>query len=213
MQKILSLTTEDSIPLTDDDIVNEIMLFFQAGHDTTACTMAWAFFTTCQRPEIVQKIREEANEKLSEHATLEEVNSLKYTEAVIKETLRVYPTLPLTGRNAANKVELVGQTIPKGGAIMVNIHALHRDPTVFENPEEFNPERFIDKTYPPHQYMPFGVGPKICVGQKLAMIEVKLAIARVYQRFDVVLKNDKVTPVYEATLGPKEDFIVNLIKK
>ncbi|CAN7949554.1 unnamed protein product, partial [Ixodes hexagonus] len=182
------------------------------GHDTTAMGISWALFLIGHSPEEQKKIFDELDsifgEDTERHITHEDMKRMRYLECVIKESQRLYPSVPFYSRLCEDPFELGGTTLPKGTIIQVASYFLHRDPKVFPKPEEFRPDRFSpenSKGRHPFAYVPFSAGPRNCIGQKFAMSEEKIVIANILRRYKLqsLFHRDQVGIVAEMVLRPK----------
>ncbi len=177
----------DRSGMTDEQARDEAMVLFLAGHDTTAAGLAWAGYLLARHPEVQEQVAAEVRTALGEQTpTAADMARLPYTEAVVKETLRLYPPAWITfAREAVADMELGGYTIPRGGLVYVTPWVTQRDPRWFEQPEKFDPERFLPErsgTIPAHAYFPFGAGPRVCIGAAFAHTEMVLVLACLMQR-------------------------------
>jgi cytochrome P450 len=177
---------EDGRRFTDNDLVSEMMSILFAGHETTAMTLMWLFYRVSRSPEIEQKLWDEVDGVLNGRLpTLADIDNMPYTHQLIQETLRYYPSVYLTLREAEEDDEFDGYHIPAGTQFVVNIRGIHRDPRYWDEPERFWPERFGgDGTVPRHKfaYIPFLAGPKKCIGDGFAMMEMRLVVPTIMQR-------------------------------
>uniref|UniRef100_A0A670IK48 Cytochrome P450 family 4 subfamily B member 1 n=1 Tax=Podarcis muralis TaxID=64176 RepID=A0A670IK48_PODMU len=177
--------------LSDEDIRSEVDTFLFEGHDTTTSGISWTLYAMAQNPEHQQKCREEIKEILGERETLrwDDLSKMTYTTMCIKESLRVYPPVPQVYRELNKPVTFPdGKTLPAGALISLNIYALHKNPEVWKDPQVFDPLRFSpDNSSQRHSYafLPFAAGPRNCIGQQFAMMELKLAVALTLLRFQV----------------------------
>ncbi len=174
-----------------EQLRDELLTMFSAGHETSANAMAWTWYLLVQHPEIVAKLKEEAQRVLDGRlATFEELKQLTYTRQVLEEGMRLYPPAWIVGREAIEADEFEGLTIEKDQNIQCCIYALHRSSKYYPNPDAFDPERFTAanvKARPSHHYMPFGAGPRFCIGTHFAMMEMQLILAAMVQSFDFEL--------------------------
>jgi len=189
---ILQYAKEYSIHLTDKDVRDEVNTFMFAGHDTTASTTSFAIYLLASHPEIQEKVVEELNSVFGDsdrNPTYQELLGLKYLEQVIKETLRLYPAVPYIGRFLYEDFTLpCGHTLPAGTSISLFLFRLHRDPNVFPNPEKFNPDNFSPEKMMNRfafAHTPFSAGPRNCIGQKFAMLEMKAVLSRLLRTYKV----------------------------
>jgi cytochrome P450 len=197
--------------LNDKQVRDEAMTLMLAGHDTTAAALDWVWYSIARFPEVAAKCQAEVDSVLSgNEPTAMDVPKLKYVEATIKEALRMYP--PAIGvflRQATNNTEIGGYQIPRGSLVGLSSFVTHRDPRWFADPETFKPERFLPpavEQIPAGAYFPFGMGPRVCIGQGFAMTEMILIVASVLQRCEVTLAKPGQDPgmfVFMA-LRPKE---------
>lgn len=178
--------------MTDLQLRDELITLFSAGHETSANALAWTIYSLSKNPEVVQKLKTEINTILpnQEMPTFEQLRELKYTEQVINEGMRLFPPAWVVGRRAIEDDVVNGYPIKKGVNLLLEIMIMHRSPNLWENPEAFMPERFEAdkmKNYHKNQFMPFGAGPRMCIGNHFAMMEMQLILATMVQRFDFVL--------------------------
>jgi cytochrome P450 len=178
--------------MTDLQARDEAMTLFNAGHDSTAAALAWIWYLVAGHPAVEAKLIEEVDSVLAGRAPqYADVARLPYAEMVVKEALRLYPpTWGLLPREVVTPVELAGYTIPKRAWIYIFPYLTQRDGRFFENPEKFEPERFapgrVDKI-PQYAYIPFGGGPRVCIGNTFATMEMILIMATVLQKFRLKL--------------------------
>ena len=194
--------------MTDKQVRDEAMTLFGAGHETTAHALSWTCYALSQNPDVEARLHAELNAVLGGRApTLEDLPNLPYTEMVVKETLRLYPPAWTTTREAIEDVEIGGYTIRKGEVVVLPIFSIHRDPRFFPEPLRYDPERFSperEKAIPRYAYLPFGGGPRVCIGNAFAMMEARLIVATMAQRFTFSVAPDcLVEPQRMFTLRPK----------
>ncbi|CAG2166571.1 unnamed protein product [Oppiella nova] len=177
--------------LTNDELIAQCVLFLVAGYETSATTLSMCLYTIAKHPEVQQKLYEEIN-KFHEHQKsnadpYEAFHALKYMDAVIDETLRLFPAAIFIERVPTEDYELTGTgiTIKKDHVVHIPAYAIHRDPEYFADPEVFRPERFLPENiaHNPYTYLPFGAGPRNCLGMRLAQLEIKLALVNLVQRY------------------------------
>ncbi|KAJ3216930.1 Thromboxane-A synthase [Dinochytrium kinnereticum] len=202
---------------TEEEMTDEVIALFLAGGETTANTIAFAVLLLDQFPDSRDKMLQEIDDVVGdvEHVTAEILNSLKYTEYVIKETLRLYPSVSVpVGRVPQKDVQILGHNISKGSIVFSDLMGLHRDPRHWKHPEAFNPSRWINFTPAPGTYLPFSDGPHACIGMRMAMIELKCVLARIYRNYipSVVIGQD-IDPVSSVTLGLKNGLKINLTRR
>jgi cytochrome P450 len=194
--------------LSDQQARDEIVTIFFAGHETTAATLAWAFYLLSQHPEVEERIRAELQSVLNERVpTFADLPQFVYMQQVINEVLRLYPAAYLFAREAIAEDLLDGYSIPVDTMIFISPFVSHRDPKHWPDPERFDPDRFAAEhvaSRPRHIYFPFGEGPHVCIGNNFALMEMQLILAMALQRFRLRLVPDHPIALKpEATLRPK----------
>jgi len=193
---LLAARNDDNKGMTDKQLRDEAMTLFGAGHETTAVTMMWAWYLLSQNPAAEAKLHAELDTVLGGRPpTLADLANLPYTEMVIKETMRLYPAAWAITRQAVEDATIDGHTIRRGSAVVINIYGMHRDPAVFPNPDAFEPERFApekEEALPKYAYIPFGGGPRICIGNAFALMEARLLLATIAQRYHLDLDPSQV---------------------
>lgn len=177
---------EDGSRMSNRQVRDEAMTLFIAGHETTAKMLTWAWCLLAQHPEAEAKLHAEVDAVCGDQApTLAALRKLEYTEMVVKETLRLYPTAWLIARQTLEPVTLGGLRLPKGAALFLSPYTVHRDPRYFDAPDEFRPERFAPEAAKPilrQAYIPFSTGPRICIGNSFAQMEAQVILATLAQR-------------------------------
>lgn len=177
--------------MTDQQLRDEIMTMFLAGHETTANGLSWALYCLARDPDVRARLAAEVREVLAGRApTLEDVPRLIYTRMIIDESLRLYPPVWLAGRNVVEDDVLGGYRVPRGELVFVSPYLTHRHPEFWPEPETFDPERFRPervKARPRYAYFPFSGGPRKCIGDSFALMEMTLVLACIAQRFELEL--------------------------
>jgi cytochrome P450 len=205
----------DGKPLSDKEIRDEVMTLFMAGHETSAIALAWTFYLLTQHPEVESRLFAELRSVLGTRAPgAVDLGDLKFTEMVIKESMRLYPPNRSVGREALKECEIGGYLIPRGAQLIMSQWVVHRDKRYFRNPEEFIPERWEEgrsKALPKYAYFPFGGGPRMCFGKSIALMEMSLILATVVQRFSIdLLPGSLVKPRPAILLRPHGGVNVQL---
>uniref|UniRef100_A0A1B0ALV1 Cytochrome P450 n=1 Tax=Glossina palpalis gambiensis TaxID=67801 RepID=A0A1B0ALV1_9MUSC len=180
---VLLQSTENGVGLSNEDIREEVDTFMFEGHDTTTSAISFALCLISRHPEVQQKLFDEIRSVFGDDkdrsVTIRDLGELKYLECVIKESMRLYPPVQMIGRYFNEDVEIRGKRIPANTNFTLGIFIILRDPNYFEDPDVFKPERFmaenIHKIYP-YAYIPFSAGPRNCIGQKFALLEMKSTI-------------------------------------
>ena len=196
--------------MTDDLIRDQLLTMLIAGHDTSTALLAWTFYLLGMNPETMAQVRAEVDAIVGtqeEPPTVDQVNELHFLDQVLKETLRLYPPIHIGNRRAPHDIDVCGYRVPEGTRVMYSIYLSHRDKDHWREPESFCPARFErgnEEKVPPFTYLPFGGGPRNCIGAAFAQVEARTALARMIQRFDFeLLDGDKIHPHMGATLEPR----------
>lgn len=199
---------EDGSFMNDRQLGDEVATLFAAGHETTSNALSWTWYLLSQNPDAEEKLHEELDGVLHGRTpTLDDLPQLPYTLQVIKEAMRLYPPAwILNGRTPLTDVEISGYTLPKGSMIFIAPYVIHRLPHYFPHPDQFLPERWtpeMEKGLPKYAYMPFGGGPRICIGNSFAMMEAHLILATMAQRYRLLLvAGTAVQPEAHITMSP-----------
>ncbi|MGF1480611.1 MAG: cytochrome P450 [Cyanophyceae cyanobacterium] len=186
---LLSARDEAGNPMTDQELRDELMTLLFAGHETTATAMAWALYWSHFLPEVKEQL-------LQELASADEdpmsIARLPYLTAVCQETLRIYPVAMLMfPRIAQEPVELMGHPLEPGTAVMGCIYLVHQREELYPHPKQFQPERFLERQYANWEFLPFGGGSRRCVGDALALLEMKLVLATILKHYELDLVGSK----------------------
>ncbi len=193
--------------MSDRELRDEVATLVLAGHETTAQALTWTFMLLAQHPEIERRVVAEIRESCGDRPpTLEDLEALEYTGRVIDESMRLYPPAWLFERQAAGDTELGGFQIPAKTMIAIAPWTLHRHPAFWDNPEGFDPDRFLPERVaarPRYSYLPFGGGPRQCIGVNFALYEAKLVLATLLQRYSFALvPGQNLRPDAAVTLRP-----------
>jgi cytochrome P450 family 110 len=201
---LMAAKDEMDQPLTDQELRDELMALLFAGHETTATAMAWALYWTHHHPEVREKLLQELA-TLGENPEPIDIFKLPYLTAVCNETLRIYPVAMLTfPRQVETATTLLGCALEPGQIVVGCIYLVHHREDLYPNSYEFKPERFLDRQFSPYEFMPFGGGARRCVGEALAMYELKLVLAKVLSRYQFELVDSTPEPARRrgVTLAP-----------
>ncbi|KAL7303068.1 hypothetical protein TKK_0004284 [Trichogramma kaykai] len=188
---LIAAYKENGDQIDEEGIREEVDTFMFAGHDTTAMGMTFALLLIAEHKDVQERIRQEVTEVLQEHdgkMSITVLQQLHYLERCIKESLRIYPSAPFVSRRLIEDVKLEKYTIPKGISLEVRIIDIHRDPKHWEDPLKFDPDRFLpERSQGRHNfaYIPFSAGPRNCIGQKFAMLEMKSFISLIVKDFEL----------------------------
>lgn len=176
-------------------LVDELFGIVSAGHETTSMALMWTFYLLAQHPHVEQKLHAEVDRVLGGRLpTVTDLDQLTYTRMVLQEVLRLYPPAYITTRQAVDADQLHGYTIPAGAKLMLNIYGLQRHAAYWPEPQRFDPERFApeqEASMPKFAYLPFGAGPRKCIGEPLAMMEAQMILAAIVQRYRLRLLPDR----------------------
>jgi cytochrome P450 len=209
LSMLLHAQDEDGSSMTDQQVRDEAVTLFLAGHETTAIALSWAWMLLSQHPAADARLAEELDVALDGRApTPVDMPQLPYTHAIVQETLRLYPPAWVIGREAVTPCDIGGTRIETGTTIFVSPWVIHRDRRYYECPEEFHPERWLDgarSRLPKFAYLPFGGGPRLCIGSGFAITEATLVLATIARRFRPRLRGAQtIAPFPSITLRPAE---------
>jgi cytochrome P450 len=193
--------------MTPEDLVHNMQFFIVAGHETTALAISWALYLLANVPEYQEKARAEATAQLNGRvAEADDLESMPFIAQVLEEAMRLYPPVGLLARNVVEEDELCGRTMRPNDTLFLPIWALHRHEMWWEAPNRFDPDRFSptrraerDK----YQYLPFGAGPRVCVGANFAMMQAQIILASLVQRFRFAPSQPAPRPVMTMTVRPE----------
>jgi cytochrome P450 len=208
LSMLLMTQDEDQHRLSDQQILDQTKSLFFAGHETTAKTLTWTFYALSQHPDVEARLHEEVDRELAGRpATAADLARLPYTERVIKEAMRLYPPAWILDREPIEDVVISGFPFKKGSRIFLSPYLTHHNPRWWSEPERFDPERFTEqneKGRHRYAYIPFGAGPRVCLGNTFAMMEAILIVATVAQQYRLSLADGQQVEVAAAsTLYPK----------
>jgi cytochrome P450 len=194
---LLSSTDDDGSHMSDEQVTDEALTLFGAGHETTATALTWAWYLLALHPDIYKKVQQEVDTVLQGRTpTYADLARLPYCLQVFKETMRLYPPAYAITRTPLHTIDIDGYILRKGKDIaLISPYTMHRRPDYFSEPEKFDPERFTsenEKKLPRYAYMPFGAGPRICIGNHFAMMEGHLLLATLAQHVEFELVPDQI---------------------
>src|SRR6266513_2646706 len=215
LSMLLSAQDEDGSRMTDQQLRDEAITLFLAGHETTASTLSWTWWLLAQNPEVEAKLHAELDAVLGNRApSLDDLPRLAYTGHVITESLRLYPAAWGMARLAVEDHEIAGYPVTKGMGVAMAQWVVHRDPRWYDAPQEFLPERWENdlwKRLPRFAYFPFGGGPRQCIGNAFALMEATLILAMIARKFRLrLVANHPVAPLASITLRPRHGVRVTL---
>ena len=194
--------------MTNQQLRDEVMTIYLAGHETTANALSWAYYLLGLHPDLHQRLQDEVDTVLQGRTpTVEDLPNLQYTRQVIDETLRLYPTAWTISRTPLQPDEIGGYAIPAGSVVAMSMYLTHRHPDFWADPEKFDPDRFTPERSAqrhPYAYLPFSAGPRQCIGNSFALMEAQLILPMIEQRYRLELMPDyPVVPQPVVTLRPR----------
>ena len=204
----LEVRDEAGSGMNDQQLRDEVMTLFLAGHETTANTLSWTLYLLAQHPDVEARLLRELTNVIGERLpTAADYGRLPYMQQVLKESIRLYPPVWWISRETLEDWEVDGYIVPRGAEVGISQWVMHHDPRWFSNPHHFEPERWtqaFEASLPPYAYFPFGGGPRICIGNDFARLEATLVLATLLPRyrFELLPKPD-VKPELSITLRPK----------
>lgn len=203
LSRILCARYEDGEAPSDAEVLAHLRTLLSAGHETTAIALAWALYWVHRTPGVLERLRAELAPlgPVPDPAALER---LPYLEAVIQETLRIYPLVTEVLRVTKEPFELLGRVLPPGVAVSPSVLLAHWREETFPEPQRFRPERFLGRRYGPAEFLPFGGGARRCLGAAFAMFELKVALGTVLAGWELELEDREVRPVRRnVTMAPR----------
>ena len=213
-------TVEGVSKLSDEEIVAQSIVFLLAGYETSSNTLSFILYHLALNPDVQDKLRTEINEAVESNAKrkslYELAQNMEYLDCVIKESQRLCPAAPQVNRECCENYDLNGIHIPAGTEIMIPIYVLHHDPDAWQNPEKFDPERFRGPAKDARhafQFLPFGAGPRNCIGMRFALMEVKIALVRILMKYKFVASPETQVPLEireGITLSAKDGVLIRV---
>nr|WCC58066.1 cytochrome P450 [Pharsalia antennata] len=223
LQLLIDLKNSD-VKLSMNELIAQVFLFFSAGFETSSSTTSLALFELSKRQELQEKLREEIREVLKRHddkITYDAIAGMKYLAQAVDETLRIWPPVATITRVCTKDYRLQGTdiTVEKDTMVLIPALGLHHDPDLWPEPEKFDPDRFSDENkgkIVPGSYMPFGSGPRNCIGSRFALLEAKVLLVSLMSRFDIVPVKRTTIPIKLAktmNLSVKDGFWLGFKKR
>ena len=192
---LIAATDEQGRGRSDEEIGDELMTLVVTGHETTATALAWGFYWLATNDDVAQRLRAEIHAKGSA-PEFKALAQLEYLDATCKEILRIYPIVPSVFRQVVQPFRVAGYEFEPGTVLSPSIYLTHNRPELYPANDRFDPERFLRRTYSPYEYLPFGGGARRCVGMQLAIYEMKVILATIFDRYELALaKGQTVVPV------------------
>jgi cytochrome P450 len=208
LSTLIMARDESGQPMSERQIRDEAVTLLLAGHETTALGLTWTLLLLARHPDIQERVAAEiAAQAGDRELTNEDLAQMPLLEAILYESMRVYPPVWVIGREAIEDVTIGDHRVPKGTQIMISPWVIHRSPRNFEEPTVFNPDRWLGdlrKRLPRFAYLPFGGGPRVCIGNRFAMMELGFVVGTIMQRFRLTPRDDRpVVPIPTISLRPK----------
>jgi cytochrome P450 len=217
LSMLMAARDDDGKPMSDRQLRDELITLFLAGHETTAIALSWTLFLLARNPSAEERLSREIGETLGGGLPrAADLPRLRYAEAVVRESLRLFPPAYVIGREAVADCVIGGYDVSAGTTIYFAPWVLHRDPRHFPDPETFRPERWLDGStagLPKYAYIPFGGGPRVCIGERFAMMEGVLVLVAVLRRFRLEMNGPDPTPFPSITLRPEGGPMMRVRKR
>ncbi len=213
---IATTDSETGARFTREELIDQLGTFFLAGHETTAGVLTWTFFILSQRPDYAERMRAEVAAVAGEgEIRLEHTKQMVFVRNVFREAVRLYPPITFIPRVAQRATQIAGYRLKAGAMVMIAPWTIHRSPAIWVNADRFDPDRFSrEGDITPGSYIPFGLGPRVCVGAAFATIEATLILARLVRRFEFTpLKPGDVRPVTRLTTKPAREIEVSVRRR
>ena len=224
LQLMMTATDETTVEgvsrLSDDEVVAQSFIFLLAGSETSSSTLSFTVYHLACNPGVQDKLRSDIRDAFETHANkkplYEIAQSIEYLDCVIKESQRLCPPVPHPNRECREDFNLNGIHIPAGTEVVIPVYALHHDPDAWEDPEKFDPERFRGPrkdTHHPFQFLPFGAGPRNCIGMRFALLEIKIALVKILMKYKFVQSPETQVPLVlhdGATMTAKNGVLVRV---
>ena len=203
MAMLVAARDEDGRPMSDEEIRDEMITMLVVGHETTATSLAWVMHCLLENPNVLETVRAEVASAAGTGPSVprppaEEIAQLGYLDAVIKETARLHPVVPIVGRQIETDMRVGDHELPAGSIVAPCIYLTHRRPDLWPDPDAFTPARFVGRRVDPYMFFPFGGGVRHCLGAAFATYEMKIVLARVLSR---------------VTLRPDPDHTVRVVRR
>lgn len=218
LSRLMLAQHEDGTRMSDRQLRDEVMTLYLAGHETTSLTLSWTWYLLAQHQRVEEKLVSEWQQVLGGRTpTVDQLQQLPYTAAVIAESMRLLPPVYAIGREAIGDLELGGYRVRRGYTVLMSQWVNHRDPEYFPEPEQFRPERWengLAKRLPKFAYYPFGGGQRMCIGSTFASIETPIVLATVGQRYRFTVDSEADIGIKpQITLEPANGIPATLLRR
>lgn len=219
LSMLLDVQDEDTGErMSDQQLRDEVMTIFIAGNETSSNALTWTLYLLSQNPDIEKRFVQEIKERFTDKPiTTQNIMEFHYSRMILEESMRLYPPAWIVGRRPLEDVEIEGYQIPKDTNILMPVFYLHKSPLYWQEPDKFDPERFAPETrnnIDRFVYLPFGGGPRMCIGNHFAMLEMQIVITMLYSRFTFEMQKDfavELDPLI--TLRPKNGLMMKVTKR
>ena len=217
LSRLLAARDEDDGSfMTDRQVRDEAMTLFIAGHETTATSSTWSLYYLSRNPDVYRRWKEEVAGLSGQTPSSDNTSKLPWTRGIFREALRFYPPAFAVDRVVLEDIEIGGYLCPRLTPVIVPIHAIHRNPAVWTDPERFDPSRFapgMEAKRPRAAYLPFGIGPRVCIGAMFAELEVLMLLAQIAQRFEFEpVDTTHIGPDPRTMLRPEKPVLLRIRK-
>jgi cytochrome P450 len=205
LSALMQVRDEEGRPMSEEQLRDETITMLLAGHETTALALTWTWYLVSQHPGIAERLAAEADALGGERPGVADLPRLPFTERVVRESMRLYPPAYSFGREALEDDEILGWPVAAGTTLFVFPWVLHRDARFYPDPLAFDPGRWTDefeRDLPRLAYLPFGAGPRMCIGREFARMELVLIVAAIAQRFQIEWGVERPVPMASITLRP-----------
>lgn len=210
---LLSARYDDGSAPSDEVVHDELMALFLAGHAATSTSIAWVFYWLHRHPETLAKLRAELA-TLPDDAAPAEYTRLPYLDAVCNETLRIYPPVTDLYRQLRVPLQIGAHTIPAGTGVAVLTQMIHAREDLFPDPARFRPERFAERSYTPFEFIPYGAGPRRCVGAAFAHQALQVVVATILRRYELALETPSERAVRQGVgIGPQRGVRMRIVRR
>ena len=217
LSMLMAARDEDGRPMSDRQLRDELITLFLAGHETTAIALSWTLFLLARNPGAEETLRREIEQAVGDRLpTAADLPRLRYADAVVKESLRLYPPAYVVGRESLADCVIGDYDMAAGTTVYFSPWVLHRDPRHFPDPEAFRPERWLDGSaakLPKYVYIPFGGGPRVCIGERFAMMEGVLVLGTILARFRLEMEGPDPVPFPSITLRPDAGPVMRVVER
>jgi len=204
LSALMQIEDEEGCLMSEKQLRDETITLLLAGHETTALALTWTWFLLSRHPEVAARLESEVD-GLSGPPDVADLPRLPYTERVVRESMRIFPPAYSFGREALEDDEILGWAVPAGTTLFVFPWVIHRDARLYPDPLRFDPDRWIEsfeRRLPRHAYLPFGSGPRMCIGREFARMELALIVAAIAQRYRLEWGIQPPVPMASITLRP-----------